>query len=44
MDVKLQLGEREESFAVYVADIEDPCILGMDYITSHKCELDFRAL
>ncbi|KAG0724923.1 hypothetical protein GWK47_039591 [Chionoecetes opilio] len=32
-DVKLQL-EGEESLAVYVADMEDACILGLDYLLS----------
>lgn len=34
MEVKLQLKERDESFAVYMTDIEDPCIFGMDYVAS----------
>ena len=41
VDVTLQLGDKEESLTVYVADIEDPCILGMDYLVSCRCELDF---
>lgn len=36
MDVKLQL-EKEECLIVYIADMKDPCILGMDY---HRCLLD----
>lgn len=44
VNVNLQFGEREESFAVYMADTEDPCILGIDYLASHKSELDFRAM
>ena len=29
---------------MYVADIEDPSILVMDYLASHKCELDSHAM
>jgi len=29
---------------VYVADMEDTCILGMDYLVSHRCVLDFCAM
>lgn len=44
MDVKLQFRERRESFTVYVADMDDSCILTMDYLSSHKCVLDFRTM
>lgn len=29
---------------MYVADMDDPCILGMDYFVSNRCELDFRSM
>jgi len=44
VDVKFQLGGKEESLAVYVADMEDTCILGLDYLVSRRCVLDFCAM
>ncbi|KAG7172806.1 hypothetical protein Hamer_G007053, partial [Homarus americanus] len=32
VDISLKLGEEEETLQVYVADIADPCILGLDYL------------
>ncbi|XP_050710864.1 uncharacterized protein LOC126995392 isoform X2 [Eriocheir sinensis] len=43
VDVKFELGGKEEFLSVYVADMDDSCILGMDYLVSYRCELDFRA-
>lgn len=44
MDVKLQLSEEEDTFPVYVGDMKDVCILGMDYLISHQCKLDFQLM
>lgn len=29
---------------MFLADMEDPCILGMHYFVSHRCELNLRAM
>lgn len=42
VDVKLQLGRKEASLAVYLADMEDTCFLVIDYLMFHLYELDFR--
>lgn len=44
MDVKFELGGKEESLPLCAADMEDPCILGMNYFVSRRCEPDFHSM
>lgn len=44
VDVKLQLSVVEETFPMYVANKDDACILGMKYLMSHQCKLDFQLM
>ncbi len=41
MEASIWIGPVEQELPVYVADIDDPCLLGLDYLLeSHAC-LDF---
>lgn len=40
VDVKFEFGWKEESLSVCMADIEDPCMVGMHC----RCELDFCSM
>ncbi len=41
MEASIRVGPVEQELPVYVADIDDPCLLGLDYLLeSHAC-LDF---
>lgn len=42
--VKFELGGKEGSLSVKLADVNDPCILGMDYLFSRRCELNFCSM
>ena len=44
--VEVELGVGKASFltTVYVADIEDPCILGLDFLNNHNCIFDLPKL
>ena len=44
VDVRIKVGEVEENFAVYVADIEDPFILGLDYLLPRKCHVNLETM
>ena len=42
IEVQLEIGGQVSKQEVYVADeIEEPCILGLDYMTANRCILDF---
>ncbi|MPC58326.1 hypothetical protein E2C01_052324 [Portunus trituberculatus] len=44
VDVQIQLAGAEVVLLVYVAEIEDQCLLGLDFLTSMGCSLDLRAM
>ena len=41
-DVRIDLGGSNVSLPVYVADISDDCILGLDWIRANKVTIDFE--
>ena len=43
-EVELEIGKTSVCFSVFVADIEDPCILGLDFLNSYNCRLDLPNL
>ena len=44
VDVELQVGAASVRHSVYVADVEDPCILGLDFLTKYKCKINMSNL
>ncbi|GFX75969.1 retrovirus-related Pol polyprotein from transposon 412 [Trichonephila clavipes] len=42
LKVKIQFGDTTYQHAVYVADIADPFILGLDFLKEHGFTLDFN--
>ena len=44
VDVELQVGATSLRHSVYMADIEDPCILGLDFMTKYDCKIDIPNL
>lgn len=38
--LNFQIGVFEESQEVWIADIADPCILGIDFMMTHNCQVD----
>ena len=44
-EVELAIGCQKTMLLVYVADeLEEPCILGLDYLQMNRCVLDFAAM
>ena len=39
-DVSLQIGGLQTAHSMWVADIADQCILGLDFLESHGCRVD----
>ncbi|KAG7158156.1 hypothetical protein Hamer_G008775 [Homarus americanus] len=39
VDISIKLAREEETLQVYVAYIEDPCILDLDYLLHRRCQL-----
>ena len=39
-DVSLQIGGLQTAHSMWVADITDQCILGLDFLESHGCRVD----
>ncbi len=40
MDVRIGVGSAVERLPVYVADLDEPCLLGLDYLTQSKACVD----
>ena len=38
--VKIRLGNYEADHVIWVADIVDQCILGLDFLLQHNCQVD----
>ena len=39
--VEITLGTHSYKWSVYAADMEDPVLLGLDFLVSNKCVIDF---
>ena len=44
VDVELQVGAASMRHSVYVADVADPCILGLDFLNKYHCSIDIPNL
>ena len=44
VDVELQVGTASMRHFVYVADVADPCILGLDFLNKYHCSIDIPNL
>ena len=40
-DLRIKMGSQEAVHPVWVADIQDECILGLDFLELHGCMVDF---
>ncbi len=36
VDVRIGVGSAVEQLSVYVADLDEPCLLGLDYLTQNR--------
>jgi len=41
-DLHVRIGSQEAVHPMWIADIEDECILGLDFLELHSCRLDLR--
>ena len=44
VETRVSVGGEEERLPVYVADLQEPCLLGLDYLVQSKACLDFGSL
>ena len=41
-DFPIRIGDQEYLVDVYVADIDDPVLLGLDFLCKHRCRVDLK--
>ncbi|KAK3893315.1 hypothetical protein Pcinc_002871 [Petrolisthes cinctipes] len=44
LEVRIEVAGQEATLPVYVAEMEDQCLLGLDYLLSMGCELNFCSM
>ncbi|KAK4328595.1 hypothetical protein Pmani_001071 [Petrolisthes manimaculis] len=44
MEVRIEVAGQEATLPVSVAEMEDQCLLGLNYLLSMECELNFCSM